>query len=211
MQKRVNGLFRVAVILSILIGLSGDVAAESDYSKDHNWALSFLITEEFNLSPLEGQGVAIRKILSDVSGIRVSEYIGYSGFDGDGGEERTYFENELSVLYYRYTNPGQRARLYWGLGPYLYYEYRKNIRITSHTYEAIRKQWSAGALGVLGAEYFLNGDISFHAEYRLSASYNRDIETRKDTDPDYSDRSKTYDSFSVVGGSGVVFGISVHF
>ena len=206
MRKFQHWITLLTAIVTITFILSEHAMAKDDDSNTLKWALSFGIRENFTLGSFDGQGISLRRQLSENSGMRLSEYFWISGDNTDSYRAL----NRISLLYIRIIHPNQKIRFFWGVGPSYEYDYRINTSSSKHV-EDINKLWSIGLRGVFGVEYFIIDQISIHAEYLSIAQYSRHTNILNWADAGMEDTESSHGYFKMGIGEGVLFGVSVYF
>lgn len=185
------------------------------------WALQFRISENFTLSTFKGSVVSLKRHYSPSTAIRLG--VSVSALTRDDALSTTYPDTtvdydrdtdntygKLDLQYLHYTNPGSGVSLYLGTGPFV--QYGKSTETEAgpdNRRVRTQKTWSAGATGVLGAEWSLSSVVGIHAEYGVSAGYTHNTYSDERESPDYSGSQKGH-TWSVAGSS-VLFGLSVYF
>ncbi|HMA76634.1 MAG TPA: hypothetical protein VKO43_04970 [Candidatus Krumholzibacteriaceae bacterium] len=154
------------ILISILVTASTLVLGDGFENRNHKWAISFSIERNLMLGPYDGYGISVSRILSDKYSLRLSQGLELQDRDSDPSEYYEFRET-TSLIFLGRINPENRAQCYWGVGPtgrYLYSEYTESRGTEEYTRSS--KEWSVGALGILGVEVFANDYIGFHGEYR---------------------------------------------
>jgi len=171
----------------------GDASQRENSLQPGSWALQFQIEDQFSIKALNGFMVALKRHLSKNTALRIGfdlildfndRDVEQDGFRADTlylVDDIAYDQNmqyiELDFLYVKYPNPDASINLFWGAGPLAGFTRQKIEDVRNVEYEgnpSIRtdeqysRSWSAGARGLVGAEWFATRTISFHAEYRAS-------------------------------------------
>lgn len=204
----------ILVTLAMSAGAASIIHAEDDANPldKNNWALQFGILSDLRLGAFESGDISFKQRLSPRSALRygISIYYYYSGTN----YERHDYWNDISVIYQRYVNPDATAKFYWGVGPYLHFEYEYHLYSREDRYnENIGEGWGVGLNGIGGVEWFVTDVISLHAEYRINAIYEWDGYRNERKEPDSEVRVATseLESFRFYNSRGVLFGLSVYF
>jgi hypothetical protein len=202
-----------------------------------SWSLQFQITDEIGLKPFNGMIVSAKRHFSEHSALRLGLHFDVDWDDGagtgrhevedtladwyDSGSHKEYQEFTIDLSYLNYPSPGSYVNLFWGVGPLVsFYRSEANSDEEDPNYGTTARRdysrsWDIGALGLIGAEWFLAKRFSFHSEYRASVIYGRafaesarvrsypgDITTRT------VERSES-DGWALDGN--VILGLSVYF
>lgn len=108
--------------------------------------------------------------------------------DDEWSEEETQWDTDnltvlFEALYLRYHRPDARLSMFAGAGPVMGYLRNTSDRLRTIYYsdgsalvETVTNNdsgWTAGGLGLVGAEYFITKSFSIHTEYRISLLYQR--------------------------------------
>jgi opacity protein-like surface antigen len=234
------------LLISILIFVNNSlIYSQSDQDSTKNslkkgsWSLQFQISQNFTLRNFQGSNLSAKKHLSSKSAIRFG--IGLSGTMTDREkdlkrDDTNYLSDEtiedkstqisLNSYYIYYPHPGKKINLYYGGGPVIAYSKLKSEFDSKEIFqdtlsrdihdENDRKSWSIGILALIGVEWFLNQQISIHAEYGSSLSYIRTetegtrVTITSENEEDYRSTNTVQKRFSFRSDS-VKFGISVYF
>jgi len=236
----------IALILIIMFCGNQVIFSQSSSEEKKNsleqgsWSLQFQISSNFTLRSFQGTNFSVKRHLSSKSAIRFG--IGLLAVTNDREEEsdennsfnlarKTEIEDNqtqinISSYYIYYPNPHKNINVYFGGGPILGYsdydETRNGTDVIQDTinvqnrYKNEVKGYSIGILGLIGVEWFVNKDISFHAEYGSSFFYEKSkletTSTRISTsNNDDTKVVTTEDKRFMFRSNGVKFGISVYF
>ena len=213
----------LAIIFSFV--LSSAAFAQNE-DTDHSLykgsrALQFQITNNFNLSSFNGSFISYKRQISETKAQRIGVSLS-SRFERneleDDPNEREAFEMVNSITgsftWQTYLNPDALVKMYYGFGPGAGIGYGKNENDELNL-NRVNKSFSGSlsGLGYTGVEWFPHPAISFHAEYRASASiqYGRveSIDKNKITNQSQTN-AQNFREFRL-GGNGVRFGLSVYF
>ena len=209
------------------------------------WTLEFGIAPNFTLTSFQGTAVSLSRSISDFQKIRIGVSTSLAATSNDADEiyyaadtvvNKTMQADEngnnsirLTVQYLTYASPHSAVSLYAALGPlagitwgsresnrnYFYVGGNLNVSNNSDT----QKEYFAGMLGSLGAEWFFSEKISLHAEYGVTGTYSwyKDNYTTSDrstyTPSSTTNSSRREYSVSFSGWSlqaqNILFGLSV--
>jgi hypothetical protein len=205
-----------------------------------SWSLQFQISQNFTLSSFQGSNFSAKKHFSPRSAIRFG--IGLSGYSRD--QELTInrdndnslhhedqlddklIEVDLNCYYLYYPHPQRRINMYFGGGPLIGFMNFNDKLNTQEVYQDTLNRdvstdedfqsISVGVVGLIGVEWFLNQQISIHAEYGSSISYVK--EEREETritnafENDKETRVTKSEGYRINWRSNSVkFGVSVYF
>jgi hypothetical protein len=245
-RKRILFLVLISMLFCICLQAQ-DSSAERNSPKEGTWALQFGIGGNFTLTSFQGSTIAVKYQLSDRTAIRGGITINGSNSNGNNsasgavadssygtlpGNSSTNGTNVSFVLQYLwYLNPSGPVHFYVGVGPSLAYSYSHSSSDNSYfeyqgnqtsfweqeTFASNSHQWTIGATGAAGIEWFANQWLSLRAEYSEGIQYQwRSTNSSSDysyTNPDFfpdhfgnSGTTKTW----ALNSSGVSFGLSVY-
>ncbi|NWF91144.1 MAG: hypothetical protein HXY50_16990 [Ignavibacteriaceae bacterium] len=207
--------------------------------KKGSWSLQFRISPNFTLSTFDGSNLSAKKHLTSNSAIRFG--IGLSGYTTDR-EGTTYLENRsnifseeqsdyesllinLSCYYLYYPHPQQKINMYCGVGPLISFANfndkinRQDLSQDTSSIEKFSEEkyqyYGVGVLGLIGIEWFLNQQISIHAEYGSSLLYGREEkeETLVSSVETYKEKytKKSEENRITFRSNSIQFGVSVYF
>lgn len=199
--------------LFILLGTPRtDSYAQSpdDVAISDRWALQFQVNNNFTLGEFQGGLISAKKQYDARRafrfGIGLNATFDQRTDEGNGGtqeQDQSFQRVTANAQWVRYPVDEGRVRAYWGVGPTL--QLQRNVDDQSGTDQT---QWrlGGGAVGVLGAEWFVHSHISVSAEYRAGVEYTwQRVETSNGVN------RETTDSQFRIGGRGVLVGVSVYF
>jgi hypothetical protein len=192
--------------------------AQSDDEPDieDRWALQFQVTDNFNLSDFQGGLISAKKQYSARRafrfGVDLSASVSRMDTDRDTDPNRERDQNRQTIgvnaQWIRYPVHEGRFRAYWGVGPQVVFNRSAISRDTGDGTDGSNDDrdvlsLSGGAIGVLGAEWFVRSRLSLSAEYRAGLSYQYAR----------SDQGSTTDTQHQVslGSRGVLVGVSLYF
>lgn len=135
---------------------------------------------------------------------------------------------DLNLQYLVYPSPEARVNVFLGAGPFFRFTHSDNesrgidkaydtvITTYQFIYETEFNRWSTGVSGILGAEWFVNKNISLHAEYGFFFDYGVDKYTNRNTRAFFTGAVQTSESEDKrntfkFGQGPVKFGLSVYF
>lgn len=210
--------YRIMLTIIIIImsfSLPFDVLAEDGGDiRKHSiasgaWAVQFAVRSYVTLDTFGGM-FSIKYHLSDPSAIRLG--MGYtqsyeitdpinSGVYSYESNHKEY-DYTVSLAYVNYPMLKRNVILYWGIGPeFGYYLKERYYQFSSYS----ETQYSIGALGILGFEWFATKEISLHAEYQPIVYYS-DISGHSDN------RDDSYTGYGWYADTNrVLFGLSAYF
>ena len=233
------------VLLIVLILNSQFLSAQNSQDsiknslKKGSWSLQFRISSNFTLSTFDGSNLSAKKHLTSNSAIRFG--IGLSGYttDREGttdlenrsnifSEEQSDYESlliNLSCYYLYYPHPQRKINMYCGVGPLISFANfddkinRQDLSQDTSSIETFTEEnyqyYGVGVLGLIGVEWFLNQQISIHAEYGSSLLYGREEkeETRVSSVETYKEKyaKKSEENRITFRSNSVQFGDSVYF
>jgi len=233
------------VLLIVLILNSQFLSAQNSQDsiknslKKGSWSLQFRISSNFTLSTFDGSNLSAKKHLTSNSAIRFG--IGLSGYttDREGttdlenrsnifSEEQSDYESlliNLSCYYLYYPHPQRKINMYCGVGPLISFANfddkinRQDLSQDTSSIETFTEEnyqyYGVGVLGLIGVEWFLNQQISIHAEYGSSLLYGREEkeETRVSSVETYEEKytKKSEENRITFRSNSVQFGVSVYF
>lgn len=236
-----NKVFFISILLTLLTAnLLAQEKEKSELPlKEGTWALQFGIAPNFTLTSFQGGVISAKFHNSDNTAIRFGIGVGHSQKDFEGNSN--YYENEatnvanldgfdkrsnyyINCQYLWNSNINESFSLFYGFGPTVGFSIRDNENKefytwnkSSHFRKNRNNEWAVGLICALGVEWFVNSNISIGAEYGFKATYNwGGIYTKEiDYDEDQNitrdwDSDKDYTGFNV-GGSRVLFGVSIYF
>lgn len=203
-----------------------------------SWSLQFQITDELGLKPFNGMMVSVKRHWSRQSALRLGVQVSAgwtSSTDTDSQEvadtlyrsddqsaDYNYQKLTIDLSYVRYPWPGSHVNLFWGVGPLVSFSRDEQTDVTIYSYDdrdnltsryVYRRSWELGAVGLVGVEWFLSKNFSFHSEYRSSITYGRSIETVENSQSYMDQRSlseRESDGWDFRGAN-VTLGLSVYF
>lgn len=203
------------------------------------WSIMFQIDEQFTLRPFNGMGIALKRQNSRKTAFRFGFNLSINTQDdsrrnwteqGDTipyesvGEHKSNFQRiSMEFLYVMYPWPDAYVNFYWGAGPLVSFARSSSERESTHLEngdiddqyysKSSTRSWSAGAKGIIGAEWFANRRISFQMEYQASLLYKStytDSEGSNDARTSIRRTEDTGDDISFSAGT-VIFGVSLYF
>lgn len=233
----------IALIAFYSSSLAQNQSSDTTSLKKGVWALQFGISANFTLTSFQGKTLSAAYYLSDRNAVRGG--VSISGNSNEGTASTTVIENDTSngivpgtnstnsqsisfiLQYIRYVNQSRPIHFYVGLGPSVSYSYSKSSADNSSQYtqrtwvrltnSSSSTQWSIGAIGSVGIEWFPSPWFSLRAEYGENIQYQwlRTVSAREYTSNDTSyipsrtDNSGTTKGWSF-GSSSINFGLSVY-
>jgi Outer membrane protein beta-barrel domain len=223
--------------------LHAQADTESDTTKINSleqgsWSVQFRISNNFTLSSFSGDNISIKYHISANNALRFG--LSVNGYDRllDSNQENGSARkddgktNDFSILlrphylYYPVTN--KNVAIFFGGGPYIYYDYNKsntdrtyNIADTLFYTENDYRKTTRYYLGIsifAGVEIFILDNLSLHAEYG-SVLYYSNYKTERTNTRDYSDPDRqnivtiqnSKDDGYFLSSDNVLFGISIYF
>ena len=232
----------MAIVVTLLLVKTADAQDEEEKSRKNSlepgaWAIQFQIEDDIGLKPFNGMIISLKRHFSSHSAFRLGFNLDlrYDDSDRDNTTTRadsliyTNYDNyksnsesiQLDLMYMNYPNPGAAVNFFWGVGPLVRFsrsnaesESRRSYQDeTAFWYrEDKARSWRVGALGAAGVEWFATKGISFHAEYRATASYGKGKSESFRLEPDGDTSSITGNSESAdFDGVNVILGLSVYF
>lgn len=203
------------------------------------WSVMFQIDEQFTLRPFNGLGIALKRQNSRKSAFRFGVNLNINTQDDSNSNwaeqgDTIPWENQSEIssssqqvsmefLYVNYPWPDAYVNFYWGAGPQASFSRSTSERESTYLrdgdiedkdyFKASTRSWSAGAKGIIGAEWFANRRISFQMEYQASLFYRstyRDGESSHD-DPSYKRKNEDTGSAVSFKAGTVIFGVSMYF
>jgi len=221
------------------IGFEQACAERAHSLEPGSWSLQFQINDNIGLKSFNGMNVSAKRHWSDRTAIRVGVGVSVEFADQSQNDAQSDDDNSasgelsddansqsiwLDALYMRYLKPGSTVNFLWGVGPLVGFSRRHDEITSTDTYgdgtmesrrDIFGRSWSLGALGIIGAEWFLTRSFSFHTEYRASVSYRHSYDQSTRTNISGSATSEnSHESDSGLwrfGGGGVLLGLSVYF
>lgn len=207
--------FAVCVFTLLLIACPATYAqSPDDVAIDDSWALQFQITENFTLSSFQGALISAKRQYDAHRALRVGVSLGVNSSRQASEDEATEAEQKdngqslrFEAQWIRYPVAEGTARVYWGAGPTARFSRQaRNWPIDDR--EQNHLSIGGGAIGVLGAEWFVHSQVSLMAEYRAGVTYDW-TRTKRVEDGSETDNNRT--SHIRLGGRGVLAGVSVYF
>ncbi len=231
MDFRISALARVFAIAAGAILLFAGLCTGTDTNslKKGSWAMQFQITDDFNLDSFQGSTLSLKKHTSDGKAWRMGMTLDFSTNDR---EDEIFYDDtlsnsqdqeangqyvQLSIQRVFYSRPGNRASLFYGLGPMASYRHTETTRTTDtyggQTDENDSKDWSAGLAGFVGVEWFATESISILAEYGAAFTYHHSDRTTmsRRADPDQSRRNESETHGYDFDPAAIKLGLSVYF
>jgi len=211
-----------ALCILALIACPSAYAQSDDQSDrtpdiDDRWALQFQVVNGLNLSltPFQGALISAKKQFSNQRAFRIgvdlNASVRRSTTERDVGPDRDRNQNDQSVgvtaQWIRYPVHDGRLRAYWGLGPTVRFSRSaRSTDIDDETDEMNKNDaltLRGGAIGVLGAEWFVRSRISLSAEYRARLTY---LYGRNEQGVEVDTQHQVS-----LGSRGVLVGVSLYF
>ncbi|MCU7491028.1 MAG: hypothetical protein ACM3UR_14190 [Bacteroidota bacterium] len=217
-------------------------ASPAEDLSDSSRALQFQITDNFSLSSFQGSVFSYMHHFTKERALRIGLSVSVGGNNLDQSDDQFWYNQnslthirkydieknstglQLSTQYIWYLNPGSRLLLFSGAGPFLRYDrsFEKNetsypqddTRMYRTTIETQSSQWTPGASGIVGVEWFASKAISFSAEYGLQLSYfwnESKITTKTQNNNSVDQISNAKSKGWNLAGSSVKFGLSLYF
>jgi hypothetical protein len=188
----------VTAAVVILAAAGAPAHAQSPHSlAEGNWALQFRIAQDFTLNSFSGGVISAKHHRTADRALRYGFTFGSQHVDRDNAPNTSATQVGLVAEFLTYPtlsrDPGGDIHLFWGAGPAVHYhrqtaEPQGGDRITSQVV-------TVGAVGSIGAEWFVRPRIGLTAEYQsgLNVGFGTDRRTLH------------------LGQQGVRFGASVYF
>ena len=157
--------------------------------------LEFQVGHNFQLESFSGSMISWKRLSSEHRGWRVGlsplllNSFGSENYYDAGRIEfesdRYSIEVEIQKLFLGSLK--NRTRSYWGIGPVVGFSY-EDRKDSIHDPQGefveevsyLNRQWTFGALALVGVEYFFLPNISLHAEYGFDLKYSISESTRTD-------------------------------
>lgn len=185
-----NSLFSFILILFLAnVTLSQNKYDSVNSLKSGKWGIQFEIGSYVNPNYFEAVMFAVKPVLGKHFAFKLGLSYDFSNNDGNAGSNGLTSpsdqknENATIIANIQYFfNPNDKLVFYSGLGPiYKYnrnkddyfYTYESSGYIFSNKYNKSEKKWSAGAIGMVGIEWFLIPRISIIAEYDVTLTFGK--------------------------------------
>jgi hypothetical protein len=217
--------------------------AKGGHLQAGSWSLQFQIRNNFTLDDFQGALISCKRHYTPQSAIRLG--LGLNGSISDDSRESTStapggskrinnldadLDNQafnLTVQYLNYPSPGARIKTFFGIGPMVGFDRRKDKSMTYSEIifddtlvsrssvefrENLRRTWSVGLSGVLGVEWFFSRKLSLLAEYGASFVYEwrKSTSSRWNSETAGSTEGEDTESTLRFNSSAVKFGLSVY-
>ncbi len=206
----------IALCISALIACPPAYAqSDNEPDTDDRWALQFQVTDNFTLGDFQGGLISVKKQYSARRafriGINLNASVSRTTTERDMGSKTERDRNNqtigINAQWMRYPIHESRLRAYWGVGPTIDFNRRAVSRETNDepgdANESNGLVLRGGALGTLGAEWFVRPRLSLSAEYRAGLTY---FYARSDQGSDVDTQHQVS-----LGSRGVLVGVSFYF
>ncbi len=226
--------------------LAQSQAADSTSLREGAWALQFGIASNFTLTSFQGTTIAAKYQFSPMSAIRGGITINGSTSSGSNSTAETVADTNYGAVpgssssnsssiafviqYLWYMAPSGPVHFYAGLGPNFGYAHSHRNSDNSALYNInsseswVRSvsasgsnQWSVGATGSVGVEWFATRWLSLHADYFEAVQYQWGSSS---SSSDYSSAISTYipshtnnsgtSTGWILSNSSVSFGLNIY-
>lgn len=153
------------------------------------WAIQFELGSYINPNYFEAVMFAVKPVLNKHFAAKFGVSYDFSNNDGNdksnGQTSPSESKNENATLIANlqyYFNPQDEVVFYTGLGSIYKYNRSKydyfysssnSGNLFTHKYNTSEKKWSAGAIGMVGIEWFLSPRISIIAEYDVTLTFGK--------------------------------------
>ena len=204
----------VVFILQLIPSIPTYAQSSGDDAIDDSWALQFQVTENFTLGSFQGPLLSAKRQYDPRRafrfGIGLRARINQQSRENDPSEIESDGSRQsllVQAQWVRYPVAEGPVRAYWGIGPVVDFFRRVENESTTEVGDS-RLMIEGGAIGLLGAEWFVRPQISLIAEYRAGLTYTwrQQKQTAGGTE---TNRLRT--SELSLGSRGVLFGVSVYF
>jgi hypothetical protein len=194
-------MIRSAAVTATVVILAGAVMPAHGQSQhslaEGNWALQFRIGQDFTLGSFSGGVISAKHHRSADRALRYGVTLGSQHVNRDNGPNTSSTGVGLVAEFLTYPtlsrDPGGDIHLFWGAGPAVQFQ-RQTAE--SPTGDRISSQLlTVGAVGSIGAEWFVRPRIGLTAEYQSGVNVG------------FGDERRTVN----LGQQGVRFGASVYF
>jgi hypothetical protein len=153
------------------------------------WGIQFELGSYVNPNYFEAVMFALKPVLSNHFAVKLGVSYDFSNRDGNDMSNSlvspSEIKNENATVVANgqyYFNPHEKIIFYLGLGMIYKYDRSKSDyffsynsvgNVYSHKIYYSQKKWSAGAIGMLGIEWFLVPRISIIAEYDMTLTFGK--------------------------------------
>lgn len=228
-----NGIVRKSIIvvamLSFSMALPAHVIGQENDSTQTSFmkgktALQFQINSNFTLSAFTGTSISFQKVLSYKHAIRwgLSVYGQYQKDHVANGNNQYAKITRIGLVmnYLWYAKTVDQIRFYYGLGPYIYTDYRHSKMVLGDQTAglrnlSIRLEQHLAIQGVAGVEWFAAKNTSLSAEYVPSIEGYYTLNISKQSSHGYfediNQRSSNHSTLLSLKPSYIRFGISIYF
>ena len=231
-------VYRILTLFLIVTQFAGFntqvLQAKENSLKKGKWALQFEIDSNFELRSFQGSTLSIKKHTADNRAYRLGLSFQFEISDGDlarppygpgnspGDKDLIQQSYRLDLQKIYYADNSDAINLFFGLGPTVQYYYlndKRDIRNDDDSYVNYEHNknsaFYAGALGIIGVEWFVNKDISLLAEYGTSIRFEtitrENLRQLIQTNTQYNQYNSENTQGISVEPTNVKFGLSVYF
>lgn len=226
-----------AIITAIAFYLMLPIASYPNMDKyvpnEKAWALQFSINQNFNLGSFNGATISLLKHSSLNKawryGITIGAGVNDLEFETNQGSGTTLVTDQnvynynisLDLIKITYPNTASKINLFYGLGPLVQMNYRKDksetnpVNSYNSTREISQASWKFGAKLIVGTQWMFSKSLAIHAEYGSEFNYTyTKNKTKTIRELDTSDDIRTDERVTKgiqFGSANVRFGLTVYF